>query len=118
MTLVLIESPYSNERTSSIADVRRNVLYARAAMRDCFMRGEYPFASHILYTQDGVLNDADPHERELGIDAGLAWGNHAARTVVYADHGISRGMQLGIDRAQAAGRPVEFRYLSEPRSEP
>lgn len=102
--LVLLESPYAG-------DVARNEAYARAAMLDCFRRGEYPFASHLLYTQPGVLRDDDPIERETGINAGLAWGELAARTVVYADHGITRGMQRGIERARELGRPVEIRYL-------
>lgn len=104
MRLVLLESPFAG-------DVERNLAYARAAMRDCLLRGEAPFASHLLYTQAGVLDDDVPGERALGIEAGLLWGAKAERTVVYADLGISRGMQLGIERARAEGRPVEVRSL-------
>lgn len=101
--LVLLESPYKG-------DVETNVRYAIAAGRDAFlMHGEYPFASHLLYP--GMLNDADPHERKLGIEAGLAWGAHACRTVVYVDLGLSEGMLLGIERARAQGRIVEMRQL-------
>ena len=39
----------------------------------------------------------------MGIDAGLAWGVEAEATVVYVDHGISRGMQYGIERAHREG---------------
>lgn len=103
--LVILESPFAG-------DVERNVAYARRAMRDCLLRGEAPFASHLLYTQPGVLDDDVPEERAMGIEAGLCWGTAAAdATVVYADHGISRGMQMGIDRAKAEGRPVEWRSL-------
>jgi hypothetical protein len=102
---VILESPYAG-------DVEANVAYARAAMVDCLIRGEAPFASHLLYTQPGVLDDDDPNERALGIDAGLAWGAVAEATVVYTDRGVSSGMQLGIDRAAAEGRPVEFRSLA------
>lgn len=101
---VLVESPFAG-------DVERNLRYLRACMRDCFLRGELPFASHALYTQPGVLDDNDPAERQLGIDAGLAWGAHAVKTVVYTDLGMSRGMRYGIDNATAAGRPVEYRTL-------
>lgn len=103
--LVLVESPYAG-------DVRRNVRYARAAMRDCFHRGEYPFASHLLYTQEGVLDDCMVFERALGIEAGLAWGALAARTVVYVDLGITEGMRIGLARAREAGRPIVRRSLS------
>ena len=57
MQRVIIESPYAG-------DVERNVRYARAAMADCLKRGEAPFASHLLYTQEGVLDDDIPGERQ------------------------------------------------------
>lgn len=104
MRLVILESPYAG-------DVTGNVGYGRAALRDSLLRGEAPLASHLLYTQPGVLNDTVPHQRALGIEAGLAWLQHAEATVVYADRGISAGMQLGINRALAVGRPVEYRYI-------
>ena len=53
--LVLLESPYAG-------DIEANLSYARACMRDCFERGEAPFASHLLYTQMGVLDDTIPAE--------------------------------------------------------
>lgn len=64
MRLVVLESPYAG-------DVERNVRYARAAVRDCLDRGEAPIASHLLYTQPGVLDDLVPAERAMGIEAGL-----------------------------------------------
>lgn len=59
----------------------------------------------------GILDDAKPEERALGIEAGLAWGPVAQATVVYVDRGISEGMWQGIDRAEAEGRLVEWRSL-------
>jgi hypothetical protein len=103
--LVILESPYGG-------DVERNVRYARAALRDCLKRGEAPMVSHLLYTQPGVLDDNDPVERKHGIEAGLAWGRMASRTVVYGDLGISEGMRIGISRAAAEGRAIEYRTLS------
>lgn len=102
MIAVLVESPYAG-------DVERNVAYARACMLDCLRRGEAPFLSHLLYPQ--VLNDNDPVERAMGIEAGLLIGSRMDKTVVYEDLGYSRGMQLGIERAKLQGRPVEFRVL-------
>ena len=67
MKRVILESPYAG-------DVERNVAYARACLRDSLLRGEAPIASHLLYTQPGVLDDQIPEERQMGIDAGLAWG--------------------------------------------
>lgn len=104
MRRVILESPYAG-------DIERTVRYARAAMADCLARGEAPFASHLLYTQPGVLDDAVPEEREKGIAAGLAWRNAADATVVYTDLGISAGMRAGIGDATDRGQPVEYRTL-------
>lgn len=104
MRRVILESPYAG-------DVARNIAFARAAVRDCLLRDESPIASHLLYTQEGILRDDVPEERKLGIEAGLAWGAEAEATVVYTDHGISSGMRYGIARAEGEGRQVEYRTL-------
>ena len=103
--LVILESPFAG-------DVEKNIEYARKCMRDCFMRGEFPFASHLLYTQKGILNDNNPEERKLGIEAGLKWGEHALKTVVYTDLGISSGMEYGIKLAKEINRKIEFRTIN------
>lgn len=108
MILVILESPYAAE-TSEL--IQRNVEYARACLKDCLLRGEAPLASHLLYTQEGVLNDTIPEERKLGIEAGLAWGKYAVKTVVYTDYEISKGMMQGIARAKDENREIEFRQL-------
>ena len=104
MRLVILESPFAGE-------VEENIEYARACVRDSLSRGEAPIASHLLYTQPGILNDDVPKERQWGIDAGLAWKAVAHASVVYADRGISRGMEYGIAAAEKAGIPVEIRSL-------
>jgi hypothetical protein len=76
------------------------------------MRGEAPIASHLLYTQRGVLDDDVPEERKRGIEAGLAWKLVADKTVVYGDRGLSVGMRYGIRAARHAGLPIEFRYFN------
>lgn len=108
MRRVILESPYAAGGGRSVEE---NVAYARACLRDSLLRGEAPIASHLLYTQPGVLDDDIPEEREMGILAGLAWGHEAEATVVYVDHGVSRGMRYGIERAEREGRPVERRML-------
>lgn len=102
--LVVVESPFAG-------DVEANKTYARACVHDCLQRGEAPLASHLLYTQPGVLDDTIEEERRLGIEAGLAWLLVADASVVYIDRGISRGMELGIKAAEEAGVPVERRRL-------
>ncbi|PWL18802.1 hypothetical protein DKP76_06980 [Falsochrobactrum shanghaiense] len=100
--LVILESPYGG-------NVARNTEYARACLLDCLRRGEAPIASHLLHTQ--VLDDMRPDERELGIEAGLAWYRVAEKCVVYEDFGMSRGMAEGTARARSYGVPVEYRRL-------
>jgi len=99
---VIVESPFAG-------DTEENVNYARAALKDCLLRGEIPFASHLLYTQ--VLDDKLADERLLGISAGLEMGDRMDMTVVYDDMGISDGMAQGIWDARMKGRPVEYRSI-------
>ena len=102
--LVIIETPYSG-------DVEANTAYARACLLDSLRRGEAPIASHLLHTQ--VLDDMQPDERTLGIEAGLAWYRAATKCVVYSDRGISGGMKIGIDRAGLHDVAVEYRWLEK-----
>jgi hypothetical protein len=104
MKRVILESPYAG-------DIERNIKYARMCLHDALHRGEAPFASHLLYTQPDVLVDEIPSERQLGTDAGLAWGAVAELTVVYTDFGISPGMEYGIAAANSLSRPVEYRSI-------
>lgn len=107
MQPIILESPYAG-------DVKRNVAYARACVRDALRRGEAPMASHLLYTQEGILDDLDPAERALGIKAGHAWLSACGKVVLYVDLGISPGMLEGVRAAQAAGWAVEARALFSP----
>lgn len=104
MKFVIIESPYAG-------DVETNVTYARRCMRDAIERGEAPFASHLLYTQPGILNDDVADERRMGIECGLEIAARADLTAVYVDYGISNGMEIGTLRAERAGRPIEIRNI-------
>lgn len=106
MKLVVIESPYAG-------NVALNLRYARACMRDCLLRGEAPFASHLLYTQECVLDDKVQEERLIGMQAGFYWGKKAELTAVYTDLGISRGMEEGINEAHISGRKLAYRSLPE-----
>lgn len=106
--LVIVESPYAAEAAEDLA---ANIEYARRCVRDSLARGEAPIASHLLYTQPGILDDNVPSERQWGIDAGLAWRAVAEASVVYTDRGISRGMRYGIEAAESAGIPVEYRTI-------
>jgi hypothetical protein len=102
MKLVIIESPLAG-------DVEENRRYASECVRDCLLRGEAPYASHL----PGILDDLIPAERELGIAAGLAWGEKADLTAVYMDRGVSPGMKRGIEAAERLGRPIEHRTIKQ-----
>jgi hypothetical protein len=104
MRRVVVESPFAG-------DIEANMTYARACIRDCLLRGESPAASHLLYTQPGVLDDDDPQQRALGINAGHAWFHGAHAVVVYTDRGTSEGMKAGIRAAEILKMPIEYRSL-------
>ena len=100
---VVVESPF--------AGVSDPIQYLASCMRDCFNKGEVPFASHGLYTHKGCFNDHDPDERKMGMEGGLLWGELADCVVVYQDHGISKGMHAGIDHYLSLGKQIVFRRL-------
>lgn len=104
MIRVVLESPYRG-------DIARNIAYARRCVKDSLSRGESPLASHLLYTQDGILDDNDPDQRRLGIEAGRAWIQVADLVAVYVDHGISPGMEAAMSRARRYGVPIELREI-------
>ena len=106
--LVIIESPYAASETHT---VEQHIQYARECMRDSLMRGESPYASHLLYAQKCVLDDLNPEERKLGIEAGFMWRNVADLTVFYIDLGYSKGMQLGLQDCINKRKPYEIRYI-------
>ena len=108
MTLrrVVIESPFAGS-------VEFNLKYARRCMADSLSRGEAPLASHLLYTQPGILHDDDPEERKLGMEASFVWAELAEATIVYTNLGVTPGMVRGIARAISEGRTVEYRTLEE-----
>lgn len=106
MKLVIIESPYAGE-------VEANVTYARACMAHSIHRGEAPIASHLIYTQPGILRDNIPIERSLGINAGFAWGDVADFSAFYTDRGWSSGMLAALHRSLRLGRIFKLRSITD-----
>jgi hypothetical protein len=105
-----IESPFAAPTPEGIEE---NIAYAKAAVNDSLDRGEAPYASHLFFTQPGLLDDTDPNERMLGIMAGKKWEEAANYTAVYVDRGLSKGMRLGIEVCAKLGRPICFRSLGD-----
>lgn len=104
MIRVILESPFAGE-------VERNINYARMCVRDSLSRGEAPIASHLLYTQEGILNDDILEERKWGVDAGLAWKEVAEKQVFYIDYGYSRGMEYAKEYATKNNITIEERKI-------
>ncbi|MGH6822589.1 MAG: hypothetical protein ACREC4_03715 [Methylocella sp.] len=104
MRRVILESPYAGA-------TEENIAYACRCMRGSLARGEAPFASHLLYTHPGILDDMIAADRMHGIAAGQAWLLVAEACVVHTDMGVSEGMACGIVAAQAADVPVEHRTI-------
>ncbi|GEM88172.1 DUF4406 domain-containing protein [Meiothermus granaticius] len=95
MKRVFICSPYSG-------DVKHNVQAAQGYCLEALIEGCAPFASHLLYPQ--MLNDANPVEREWGIQAGLEFLLTCSEVWVYGQP--TEGMKREIAFAEAAGIPV------------
>jgi hypothetical protein len=110
MRRIILESPYAG-------DIDANIAYACRCIKDSLSRGEAPIASHLLFTQPGVLDDKISEERELGIAAGLAWLIHADAMVLYVDRGISPGMNAAMREAQRQGVPTELRNIDMSRDD-
>lgn len=108
MRRVVLESPYGSPDP---LEVEANVAYAKRCMLDCLARGDAPIASHLLWTQDGLLDDRNPEQRTAGIEAGLSWIPVADAGVFYVDRGASPGMRAAVDRYVTLGIPIEWRSL-------
>lgn len=106
---VIIESPF--------AGGWKNVLYSRQCVLDSLSRGESPYASHLLYTQKGMLDDKNPDERKRGIAAADGWLEVADFVAIYCDNGITTGMAMGILKAGRMGKQVRFRWIIQSRPE-
>lgn len=105
---VIIESPLG---ASSRAEIEENKWYARLCVRNSLLRNESPFASHLLYEHQEIMDDLNPEERELGITAGLEWVELADMTAVYEDFGITVGMERGIELAKFIGLKIDYRKI-------
>jgi len=106
---VIVESPF--------AGGWKNVLYSRRCVLDSLARDESPYASHLLYTQKGMLDDKVPDQRRRGIAAADGWLEVADHVAVYCDLGITRGMVIGIVKAARLNKPIHLRWIDENKSE-
>lgn len=109
MLPVILESPFDGPNPAIIG---RNKGYARMAARDSICNHlEAPFISHLLYTQEWLLDDKIISERLTGMIAAREWYRFAKRIVVYEDFGISLGMEEGIRLGRELGLPIFRRTI-------
>lgn len=102
MRRVVIASPWRG-------DTELHLEYLKAALRDCYQRGESPIASHAIGPL--ALDDEDPVQREQGIEGGLAWIEVADVLAVYCDLGSSLGQDAEIEHARLVGVAIEYREI-------
>jgi len=104
MELVIVESPYTGA-------IERNIRYAKRCMKGILKQGNCPFASHILYTQEGILDDDEESERSTGIRCGYKIGNNADKIIFFMDYGMSKGMVFALEHYTKNGSNIHFKYI-------
>lgn len=112
MLMVTIESPFrATERHSR----EENIHFARACCRFAIDQKYAPFASHLLYTQDGILDDDEKDQRDLGIEMGLMWGARASEIWFCVREGekISEGMMKAMNFYKYIGKPIQMIEFDE-----
>ena len=88
---------------------RKEYRVCQEGVPPCYERGARFFAPHLLYPQ--LLNDANPHERQTGLDMGIAMLSRCDELWCYGDR-ISPGMRLEIEEAARLGIPV-YRVMEQ-----
>jgi hypothetical protein len=66
--------------------------------------GHAPFGSHGFYTR--FLDDADPAQRQAGIECGHAYLAAADEVWVWTEYGVEGGMVHDVEEARRLGKPV------------
>ncbi len=119
--VVLLESPFSG-------DIQANEEYAWKALRDCYLRGEAPIATHLMWTK---LSDKDEFNgktiisdsvnmvgfpgRVFALEAGDAIRNRVDYVVFYVDRGWSNGMTRARDHCMDMCIRAEIRNIEPPK---
>lgn len=96
MKLIFICSPYAG-------DIEGNKIKARRYCRFAMAQGQLPFAPHLLFPQ--FLDDADPAERETGLNMGLSVLGYCHELWRFGSE-ISPGMAAEIEWAKKLKIPV------------
>jgi len=80
----------------------RNVAYAQELTRRAVCTSHIPITPHLYITQ--ALDDNDPAERALGMEAGLHLLEPCKYIMIGGRYGLSEGMRHEIERAHRLGK--------------
>lgn len=103
MKRIYVASPYAG-------DVEQNTEFAKQACHHVMEQGHAFFAPHLLYPS--ILDDRQPHQRQAGLDMGLAMLSVCDELWCYGDR-ISHGMMLEIEQAVRLGIPTRRVLMQE-----
>ncbi|MCH4065019.1 MAG: hypothetical protein LKE99_11475 [Lachnospiraceae bacterium] len=101
--IVYICSKYRGDTEKNAADALK---YCRFAVR----RGCIPIAPHIFFAHSGILNDADPEERKLGMFIGIILLDRCEEVWIFGNE-LSDGMKREYDRA--VRRNIKIRTFTD-----
>lgn len=108
MSMYYIRSRY---RGKDKVEIEKHIQYAKDLTRKALLHGHCAVTPHLYITE--CLNDSDPDERMLGLDAALELLAKCDAVIVGQRFGISEGMQAEIDRAKILNIPVFYRDVEE-----
>ena len=102
MKRVYICSPYRGDGSTN---TETNEAFAVMLCKLAISRGYAPIAPHLYLPK--ALDDNKPEERQIGIDAGLAFLEVCDELWFCYKYGISEGMQKELQAAIDAGKTVK-----------
>lgn len=103
---VILITPFMAEDPALAEKMKR---YAKRATKDSLNKNEAPLASHLFYYS--VLNEKDPIERDIGLQAQLSWIRVADLVAVYVDFSITPAMKVAINNAKLLQKKIEYRTI-------
>lgn len=110
---VIIDSSFKATDTSTNEEHRA---YLERAIKDCILRLETPYASHKMLVD--ALDDNDPGQRRICMNAGLAMSSFLVRTagakpVFYVDYGWTEGMRRAQVLYERLGVKCDLRTIGK-----
>lgn len=97
----------SRYRGKDKTEIDRHIQYAKDLTREALLHGHCAVTPHLYMTD--CLNDSDPDERMLGLEAALELLEKCDAVIVGKKYGISEGMAAEIAEAKVLNIPVLYR---------